>query len=114
MRTDLRFSYRIDKNDESNFGGGFSRTKMDVYGIGPLNDFDLTADNSDVSFDYKGKYVNARVYYDRLGDTTAGGTPYGASHAAEISGAGDLSGHERDLARALGTRLAGIARKLGA
>ncbi|HEX3847754.1 MAG TPA: NAD(P)H:quinone oxidoreductase [Steroidobacteraceae bacterium] len=44
--------------------------------------------------------------------TRAGGTPYGASHAAGISGAGELSDVERTLAFVLGARVAEIARKL--
>jgi NAD(P)H dehydrogenase (quinone) len=46
--------------------------------------------------------------------TTAGGTPYGASH---VSGAGsdiDLTATERELCMALGKRLAGVALKLAA
>jgi NAD(P)H dehydrogenase (quinone) len=45
--------------------------------------------------------------------TTTGGTPYGASH---VAGSGDdrpISDEERTLARALGRRVAEIARKLG-
>ena len=46
--------------------------------------------------------------------TTAGGTPYGASHHA--GGAGDLAitEHESRLCIALGCRLAQVARKLAA
>jgi NAD(P)H dehydrogenase (quinone) len=46
--------------------------------------------------------------------TRAGGTPYGASHAAGISGTGELSDVERTLAFVLGARVAEIARKLTA
>ena len=66
LRTDIRFAYRFDKNNELGFGGGFARFQMDVYGIGPLNDFTYQADNSDIGLEYKGKYVNARAYYDRM------------------------------------------------
>jgi len=47
-----------------------------------------------------------------LNTTTTGGTPYGASH---VAGSGDdrpISEEERTLARALGRRVAEIARKL--
>ena len=47
-----------------------------------------------------------------LNTTTSGGTPYGASH---VAGSGDdrpISEEERTLARALGRRVAEIARKL--
>jgi NAD(P)H dehydrogenase (quinone) len=44
--------------------------------------------------------------------TRSGGTPYGASHAAGVSGQGELSDSERDLARALGVRVATVASRL--
>jgi NAD(P)H dehydrogenase (quinone) len=47
-----------------------------------------------------------------LTDTRSGGTPYGASHVAALSGRGELSQSERDLARALGTRVALLADRL--
>ncbi len=48
-----------------------------------------------------------------LSTTTAGGTPYGASQVALTSGAGKLGDTERDLAQALGRRVADIAMRLG-
>jgi NAD(P)H dehydrogenase (quinone) len=47
-----------------------------------------------------------------LRDTRSGGTPYGASHVASLSGHGELSQIERELARALGTRVAALAARL--
>jgi NAD(P)H dehydrogenase (quinone) len=49
-----------------------------------------------------------------LGSTLSGGTPYGASHVAGAGGDNPISEHERELARALGRRLADTARKLAA
>jgi NAD(P)H dehydrogenase (quinone) len=49
-----------------------------------------------------------------LGATQSGGTPYGASHVTGTKGDNPISNHERELARALGRRLADTARKLGA
>jgi NAD(P)H dehydrogenase (quinone) len=49
-----------------------------------------------------------------LADTTAGGTPYGASHLAGLHDERELTSHERELCIALGKRLAGIALKLKA
>ena len=46
--------------------------------------------------------------------TQSGGTPYGASHVAGAKGDNPISEHERELARALGRRLADTARKLAA
>ncbi len=48
-----------------------------------------------------------------LAATRSGGTPYGASHVSSISGAGELSESERELARALGRRVAALAARLG-
>lgn len=45
--------------------------------------------------------------------TTTGGTPYGASHLAGSDGQNPVSADERELARALGKRVAVIAAKLG-
>ncbi|MDE2308209.1 MAG: NAD(P)H:quinone oxidoreductase [Xanthomonadaceae bacterium] len=49
-----------------------------------------------------------------LSATHTGGTPYGASHVAGTKGENPISEHERELARALGRRLAETARKLAA
>jgi NAD(P)H dehydrogenase (quinone) len=49
-----------------------------------------------------------------LSATQSGGTPYGASHIAGTTGDNPISDHERELARALGRRLADTARKLAA
>lgn len=49
---------------------------------------------------------------DALSTTTTGGTPYGASHVTWNRKADELSDEERTLARALGRRVAEIARKL--
>lgn len=47
-----------------------------------------------------------------LNATQTGGTPYGASHVSGAQGDRGISEHERELARALGRRLAETARKL--
>jgi NAD(P)H dehydrogenase (quinone) len=44
-----------------------------------------------------------------LTETRSGGSPYGASHVATVSGHGELSQTEQDLARALGERVAALA-----
>ncbi|HEX3896037.1 MAG TPA: NAD(P)H:quinone oxidoreductase [Rudaea sp.] len=49
-----------------------------------------------------------------LNQTSSGGTPYGASHVAGTAGDKSITDHERELARALGRRVAGIAAKLSA
>jgi NAD(P)H dehydrogenase (quinone) len=47
-----------------------------------------------------------------LSETRSGGTPYGASHVAASSGHGILADVERDLAQALGARVASLACRL--
>src|SRR5258706_11184604 len=62
---------------------------------------------------HHGMYLVGLPYTERgLTDTRSGGTPYGASHVAALSGHGELSETERELARALGTRVAALRRIL--
>ncbi len=49
-----------------------------------------------------------------LSSTQTGGTPYGASHVTGTKGDHPISEHERELTRALGRRLADVARRLAA
>src|SRR5579863_3463493 len=62
---------------------------------------------------HHGMYLVGLPYTEAgLTDTRSGGTPYGASHVAILSGHGDLSAIERDLAQALGARVAALASRL--
>jgi NAD(P)H dehydrogenase (quinone) len=62
---------------------------------------------------HHGMYLVGLPYSERgLTDTRSGGTPYGASHVAVLSGHGELSESEAELARALGARVAGLAERL--
>jgi NAD(P)H dehydrogenase (quinone) len=62
---------------------------------------------------HHGMYLVGLPYSERgLTDTRSGGTPYGASHVAGLSGHGELSDAERELARALGLRVATLADRL--
>ena len=45
--------------------------------------------------------------------TQTGGTPYGPSHLAGVNSDQPISDEEKSLARALGRRMAGLARQLG-
>lgn len=47
-----------------------------------------------------------------LNDTTAGGTPYGASHHAGLENNQKITSHEGELLKALGKRVATLAQKL--
>ncbi|HWX30647.1 MAG TPA: NAD(P)H:quinone oxidoreductase [Steroidobacteraceae bacterium] len=62
---------------------------------------------------HHGMYLVGLPFSERgLSDTRSGGTPYGASHVASLSGHGELSASEQELARALGSRVAALGRKL--
>ena len=62
---------------------------------------------------HHGMYLVGLPYSERgLTDTRSGGTPYGASHVAVLSGHGELSETERELALALGARVAELGRRL--
>jgi NAD(P)H dehydrogenase (quinone) len=62
---------------------------------------------------HHGMYLVGLPFTERgLHDTEGGGTPYGASHLAARAAHGELSEVERDLARALGARVAALAAKL--
>jgi NAD(P)H dehydrogenase (quinone) len=62
---------------------------------------------------HHGMYLVGLPYTEQaLTATQSGGTPYGASHVAGVSGHGTLSQSEADLARALGARVARLAARL--
>lgn len=62
---------------------------------------------------HHGMLITGIPYSEKgLLDTTGGGTPYGASHAAGINNDTTLTDTETTLARALGERLARTARQL--
>jgi NAD(P)H dehydrogenase (quinone) len=62
---------------------------------------------------HHGMYLVGLPYSEPgLSETESGGTPYGASHVAALSGAGALSEVEGALARALGARVATLAARL--
>lgn len=57
-------------------------------------------------------YVGIPWTEEAMSKTTTGGTPYGASHVSWGRDPDDLSDDEKSLARALGKRVAEIAKKL--
>jgi NAD(P)H dehydrogenase (quinone) len=62
---------------------------------------------------HHGMYLVGLPYTEQaLTSTQSGGTPYGASHVAGLSGHGTLSAPEAELARALGARVARLAARL--
>jgi NAD(P)H dehydrogenase (quinone) len=64
---------------------------------------------------HHGMYLVGLPFTERgLHDSKGGGTPYGASHVVEHGAHGELSAAERELARALGARVARLAARLQA
>jgi NAD(P)H dehydrogenase (quinone) len=62
---------------------------------------------------HHGMYLVGLPYtLQALTATRSGGTPYGASHTAGVSGQGELSEAERELGMALGARVATLAGRL--
>ncbi len=62
---------------------------------------------------HHGMYLVGLPYTERaLNETTAGGSPYGASHVAGPLEESSLTDHERSLAQALGRRVATLAVRL--
>jgi NAD(P)H dehydrogenase (quinone) len=62
---------------------------------------------------HHGMYLVGLPYTERaLSETTAGGSPYGASHVAGLLDESSLNDHERALAQALGRRVATLAVRL--
>jgi iron complex outermembrane receptor protein len=65
-RIDIRTTRRFGADIQTEIGGGYSRGDLDVYGIGPFNDYVVQFENADITASLKSKHVNARVYYERL------------------------------------------------
>ncbi|WP_437275571.1 TonB-dependent receptor [Sorangium sp. So ce375] len=66
VRIDLRTSQRLGPQRELTVGAGYARSELDIYGIGPFNDYNLEVANADVAVAYRSENVNARTYYSNL------------------------------------------------
>ncbi|MCA9621972.1 MAG: TonB-dependent receptor [Myxococcales bacterium] len=62
-RVDGRVTYRVDSDKQLLIGGGFSRTDLEIYGIGPFNDYYVQLDNSDVTAGFDTSWLNIRTSY---------------------------------------------------
>lgn len=65
-RFDLRTATRIGKDKSLELGGGFARTNIELYGIGPFNDFHAEFDTADVSGAFKSDLVDVKSNYTLL------------------------------------------------
>jgi iron complex outermembrane receptor protein len=66
LRFDLRTALRLGKNRSIELGGGFARGTLDIYGIGPFNDYVVKADYGDVSAAFRIDFVTIRTSYNLL------------------------------------------------
>ncbi len=66
-RFDLRTSTRVGKDQAIELGGGFARTDLELYGIGPFNDYATQFDSGDVSVAYRSDLITVRSNYTYLG-----------------------------------------------
>jgi outer membrane receptor protein involved in Fe transport len=74
FRMDLRTTTKIDETKRFQLGGGYARSDLNFYGIGPFNDFNLATETADASAAYESEYLNVRAYYVRL--NAKGGLSY--------------------------------------
>jgi iron complex outermembrane receptor protein len=66
-RLDLRGTHRIGKDVTVGLGGGLTQGKLELLGIGPLNDVDLeNFTSSDITAFVDSKHVQARVFWNRF------------------------------------------------
>jgi outer membrane receptor protein involved in Fe transport len=66
IRMHLDASHRLPAGYELSVGGGYARGQLDIYGIGPFNDYHLRTDNAEGVVELRGPHVNARAYYTRI------------------------------------------------
>lgn len=76
-RIDIRSARRIGTS-ELQVGGGFARSIIDMYGIGPFNDYVVQFDNLDLTTAFRSESFNAKLYYLRVaGHASANAAYYG-------------------------------------
>jgi iron complex outermembrane receptor protein len=76
LRVDVRLAQRLKGNRELTIGGGFARSDLNVYGIGPFNDYRAKFDTSDVTAMLRGENLSLRVYWARFAATTGANHQY--------------------------------------
>ena len=65
-RVDVRTSHRVGRDKQLHLGGGFARTDLEVYGIGPFNDYYAKFDAADVSAAFDSELIRIRSNYTFL------------------------------------------------
>lgn len=104
-RFDLRASKRVGKDKSLELGGGFARTNLELYGIGPFNDYHVQFDTADVSGAFKSDFLNVRSNYtllsaaasanhDYIGHTLYDSDPLQHSFETDVELQGTVDGPE--------------------
>ena len=65
-RIDIRTTHRVGKDRKLAVGGGFARTQLELYGIGPFNDYYVEFDTADVSGAFTSEVIDVRSNYTLL------------------------------------------------
>jgi len=69
QRIDIRTTKRWGKDIALDVGGGYASSKLDVYGIGPFNEYNFDSANGDVTVALRTKHFNVQSYFTRLSGT---------------------------------------------
>ena len=96
-RIDVRTLTRIDKDTSLEFGGGYARSEINFYGIGPFNDYHVGFNTFDVSgrlaagaFEVRSDYTLLDAFaeqdHDYVGQTLYTGRPIQHSFATAVEG----------------------------
>ncbi|MBM4375928.1 MAG: TonB-dependent receptor [Deltaproteobacteria bacterium] len=67
LRFALRSSLRLGKERSLEVGGGFARATLDIYGIGPFNDYAVRTDFGDATVAFRSPHLVAKARYSYLG-----------------------------------------------
>ena len=67
LRFDLRTALRVGKERSLELGVGFGRSTLDVYGVGPFNDYAVYADYAEATAAFRSKHLVVRTRYSHLG-----------------------------------------------
>lgn len=76
VRIDLRTAQRLARSTVVELGGGFARSNLDIYGIGPFNDFIVRADQGDVTAALRTRHLRLRTYLSRIVATASQNAAY--------------------------------------
>lgn len=66
IRFDLRTSIRAGKERSIELGAGFARSSLDIYGVGPFNDYAVRIDYAEASAVFRSKHFVVRADYSHL------------------------------------------------